>query len=156
MRNKNLLAGLLLAFAVLIIGSCGQKKIYSHYEHLDNSEWDKADTLHFGIPPVVEDGFYRGEMGMRIGLDFPYENLVVDVTETIYPSRIQKTYTLDCTLTEQSGQWKGAGVNYIQYLFPVGSIQLHAGDSVHYAISHKMKRIQIPCVYNVGINLSQQ
>ena len=156
MRNKNLLAGLLLAFAVLIIGSCGQKKIYSHYEHLDNSEWDKADTLHFGIPPVVEDGFYSGEMGMRIGLDFPYENLVVDVTETIYPSRIQKTYTLDCTLTEQSGQWKGAGVNYIQYLFPVGSIQLHAGDSVHYAISHKMKRIQIPCVYNVGINLSQQ
>ena len=156
MRNKNLLAGLLLAFAVLIIGSCGQKKIYSHYEHLDNSEWDKSDTLHFGIPPVVEDGFYRGEMGMRIGLDFPYENLVVDVTETIYPIRIQKTYTLDCTLTEQSGQWKGAGVNYIQYLFPVGSIQLHAGDSVHYAISHKMKRIQIPCVYNVGINLSQQ
>ena len=156
MRNKNLLAGLLLAFAVLIIGSCGQKKIYSHYEHLDNSEWDKSDTLHFGIPPVVEDGLYRGEMGMRIGLDFPYENLVVDVTETIYPSRIQKTYTLDCTLTEQSGQWKGAGVNYIQYLFPVGSIQLHAGDSVHYAISHKMKRIQIPCVYNVGINLSQQ
>ena len=156
MRNKNLLAGLLLAFAVLIIGSCGQKKIYSHYEHLDNSEWDKSDTLHFGIPPVVEGGFYRGEMGMRIGLDFPYENLVVDVTETIYPSRIQKTYTLDCTLTEQSGQWKGAGVNYIQYLFPVGSIQLHAGDSVHYAISHKMKRIQIPCVYNVGINLSQQ
>ena len=156
MRNKNLLAGLLLAFAVLIIGSCGQKKIYGHYEHLDNSEWDKSDTLHFGIPPVVEDGFYRGEMGMRIGLDFPYENLVVDVTETIYPSRIQKTYTLNCTLTEQSGQWKGAGVNYIQYLFPVGSIQLHAGDSVHYAISHKMKRIQIPCVYNVGINLSQQ
>lgn len=156
MRNKNLLAGLLLAFAVLIIGSCGQKKIYSHYEHLDNSGWDKADTLHFGIPPVVEDGFYRGEMGMRIGLDFPYENLVVDVTETIYPSRIQKTYTLNCTLTEQTGQWKGAGVNYIQYLFPVGSIQLHAGDSVHYAISHKMKRIQIPCVYNVGINLSQQ
>ena len=156
MRNKNLLAGLLLAFAVLIIGSCGQKKIYSHYEHLDNSEWDKSDTLHFGIPPVVKDGLYRGEMGMRIGLDFPYENLVVDVTETIYPSRIQKTYTLDCTLTEQSGQWKGAGVNYIQYLFPVGSIQLHAGDSVHYAISHKMKRIQIPCVYNVGINLSQQ
>lgn len=156
MRNKNLLAGLLLAFAVLIIGSCGQKKIYSHYEHLDDSGWDKSDTLHFGIPPVVEDGFYRGEMGMRIGLDFPYENLVVDVTETIYPSRIQKTYTLDCTLTEQSGQWKGAGVNYIQYLFPVGSIQLHAGDSVHYAISHKMKRIQIPCVYNVGINLSQQ
>ena len=156
MRNKNLLAGLLLAFAVLIIGSCGQKKIYSHYEHLDNSEWDKADTLHFGIPPVVEGGLYSGEMGMRIGLDFPYENLVVDVTETIYPSRIQKTYTLDCTLTEQSGQWKGAGVNYIQYLFPVGSIQLHAGDSVHYAISHKMKRIQIPCVYNVGINLSQQ
>ena len=156
MRNKNLLAGLLLAFAVLIIGSCGQKKIYSHYEHLDNSGWDKADTLHFGIPPVVEDGLYSGEMGMRIGLDFPYENLVVDVTETIYPSRIQKTYTLNCTLTEQSGQWKGAGVNYIQYLFPVGSIQLHAGDSVHYAISHKMKRIQIPCVYNVGINLSQQ
>ena len=156
MRNKNLLAGLLLAFAVLIIGSCGQKKIYSHYEHLDNSGWDKADTLHFGIPPVVEGGLYSGEMGMRIGLDFPYENLVVDVTETIYPSRIQKTYTLDCTLTEQSGQWKGAGVNYIQYLFPVGNIQLHAGDSVHYAISHKMKRIQIPCVYNVGINLSQQ
>ena len=156
MRNKNLLAGLLLAFAVLIIGSCGQKKIYSHYEHLDNSGWDKADTLHFGIPPVVEGGLYSGEMGIRIGLDFPYENLVVDVTETIYPSRIQKTYTLDCTLTEQSGQWKGAGVNYIQYLFPVGSIQLHAGDSVHYAISHKMKRIQIPCVYNVGINLSQQ
>ena len=156
MRNKNLLAGLLLAFAVLIIGSCGQKKIYSHYEHLDNSGWDKAYTLHFGIPPVVEGGLYSGEMGMRIGLDFPYENLVVDVTETIYPSRIQKTYTLDCTLTEQSGQWKGAGVNYIQYLFPVGSIQLHAGDSVHYAISHKMKRIQIPCVYNVGINLSQQ
>ena len=156
MRNKNLLAGLLLAFAVLIIGSCGQKKIYSHYEHLDNSGWDKADTLHFGIPPVVEGGLYSGEMGMRIGLDFPYENLVVDVTETIYPSRIQKTYTLDCTLTEQSGQWKGAGVNYIQYLFLVGSIQLHAGDSVHYAISHKMKRIQIPCVYNVGINLSQQ
>ena len=122
MRNKNLLAGLLLAFAVLIIGSCGQKKIYSHYEHLDNSGWDKADTLHFGIPPVVEGGLYSGEMGMRIGLDFPYENLVVDVTETIYPSRIQKTYTLDCTLTEQSGQWKGAGVNYIQYLFPVGSI----------------------------------
>ena len=156
MRNKNLLAGLLLAIAVLLISSCGQKKIYSHYEHLDDSGWDKADTLHFGIPPVVKDGLYRGEMGMRIGLDFPYENLVVDVTETVYPGRIQTTYTLCCTLAEQSGQWKGAGVNYIQYQFPVGNTQLHAGDSVHYAISHKMKRIQIPGIFDMGISLIQQ
>ena len=48
MRNK--LLTIMVLGAVLMLGSCDRRKVYSHYEHIESAEWEMTDTVRFNIP----------------------------------------------------------------------------------------------------------
>lgn len=154
MQNKHLLRVALLA-AVVLFCACNRQKVYSHFQHVSATGWEKTDTLFYDIPPVVEDGTYREELGLRIDNTFPFQSLTLEIIQTILPKGGQKSYTKTCPLIDKKGNMKGAGVSNFQYTFFIDNIRLNRDDSIHISLIHNMKREIMPGVSDVGITLTK-
>lgn len=146
---------MLLLFA-LGMASCNRGVVYSHYEHIPTSGWEKNDTLFFEVPPVKEAGVYEEVLGMRILNDFPFQKLSLVIDQMVYPEskHIHKNY--DCSLIDEQGIIKGYGISHIQYEFPLGEITLNEGDSLRIEIRHNMKREVMPSIADIGIKLRKR
>ena len=93
---------------------------------------------------------------MRISNRFPFMRLTLIVEQTVYPAGNTMTDTLDCSLIDEQGVFLGYGTSQYQYLFPLKTIELHRGDSLHVAIRHDMKREILPGVTSVGIKIEKK
>lgn len=155
MQNKHLLRVALLA-AVVLFSACNRQKVYSHFQHVSATGWEKTDTLFFDIPPLAEDGTYQEVLELRIDNAFPFQSLTLEVVQTILPRGEQNTYTKTCPLIDGKGNMKGAGVSFFQYTFPIDNIHLNCDDSIHISLIHNMKREIMPGVSDVGITLTKQ
>lgn len=155
MQNKHLLRVALLAVGLLSC-ACNRQKVYSRFQHISATGWEKTDTLFFNIPPVAEDGTYREELGLRIDNMFPFQSMTIEVVQTILPKGEQKTYIKNCPLIDGKGNMKGAGVSFFQYTFPIDNIRLNRDDSIHISLIHNMKREIMPGVSDAGITLTKQ
>ena len=155
MQSKHFLTTLILTTG-LLCSACTHQKIYSRFQHVSETGWEKVDTIDFGIPPVAESGTYREDLELRIDTTFPFQSLTMEVTQTIFPLGRQESYTKTCPLIDKSGNITGAGVSLFSYTFPFNNIQLNRGDSLHITVVHCMKREIMPGVTDVGISLTRQ
>lgn len=142
--------------AALFCISCNLITVYSHYRHVPIAGWEKNDTLSFGISPTKQSGYYTEEIGLRINNSYPFMGLTLIIDQTILPSMQTHSDTLNCSLIGEDGNTKGYGVSHYQYRFPLSTLQLYEGDSLHINIRHDMKREMIPGVADIGIILTRK
>lgn len=146
-----------VALAVaLAMGGCSHKTIFSHYVAIDPSGWERADTMHFAVAHVPQTARYVETIGLRITSHYPFTALTVIVDQHAVPSGIQRTDTLCCRLTDESGTVIGSGLTHYQYLFPLPTLPLSEGDSLSVSIRHHMKREMLPGITDVGLIVSQE
>lgn len=154
MTNKHWLTFILLA--VCLFTACKQSTVYFHYEEIPESGWEKNDLLTFDTDKLANDATYEEEVALRINGKYPFMQLTLIVEQTVYPAGHMMTDTLDCDLIDERGNAKGEGISQYQYLFPLKTIQLHQGDSLHLSVHHNMKREILPGVTSVGVKLSKK
>jgi len=155
MRNKHLLTILILAVAAVFTG-CDRNKVYSHYEHVPTEGWEKIDTLFYEVPPVKEAGTYQEEIGIRTGIDFPFQSLALVVAQEIYPQGKHFQTVKNCVLFDETGKERGDGISRFQYVFPLTDIQLNKGDSLRICITHNMRREMMSGISDIGITLTKK
>ena len=144
------LCGLLLCMA------CKSKTIYSHYEHVPISGWEKNDTLSFAIDPIKQDGYYQQTIGIRTNGSYPFMGLTLIIDQTIHPSMEFHSDTLNFELVDEDGNIKGRGISHYQYIFPLKTLSLQESDSLSINIRHDMKREILPGISDIGITLTKQ
>ena len=115
-----------------------------------------ACRLTFDVNRQKSDVILQEEVSMRISNRFPFMRLTLIVEQTVYPAGNTMTDTLDCSLIDEQGVFLGYGTSQYQYLFPLKTIELHRGDSLHVAIRHDMKREILPGVTSVGIKIEKK
>ena len=93
---------------------------------------------------------------MRINNRYPYMQVRLIVQQTVYPSGLTTTDMLDCDLIDEHGNAMGQGVSQYQYIFPLKTLQLHRGDSLHVSVRHDMNREILPGITSIGIKLSKK
>ena len=81
---------------------CDNRRVYSHYEHLDLNGWERNDTAFFGFR-CHESGTYSLDMGFRTNHEFPYKSLSMVVEHIIFPSHSTGHSTIRCSFYEISG-----------------------------------------------------
>ena len=140
---------------VLMLTACNDKTVYHYYEQTPASGWEKNDLLSFTIPSIQETGNYTEEVGMRINGSFPFLSLSLIVEQTKLNTGEKQCDTLVCELINKRGYPQGKGVSQYQYLFPLKTLQLNKGDSLHIEIHHDMKREIVPGITDVGFKLSK-
>lgn len=149
-----LLPILVLSTIVLALAACRGSVVYDTYAHTQLVGWDKSDTLCFNVPPLLQGGLYRQEVGLRVNSSFPFTGITLVVDQTVEPGHRLYSDTLRCRLTDNRGNTLGQGVSYYQFDFPVSDLHLETGDSLHVCVRHIMKREILPGVADVGIRLS--
>lgn len=149
----------LLLVALLAGSACSQRRVYDHYCHTPLAGWEKTDPVSFDVPPMPASGDYQTEVGLRISNDFPFMSLFLVVSETIVHANEDlpvgrpeetKTVTLSLPLVSHDGRSLGSGLSYQQYAFPVNTLRLQQGDSLHITIRHDMKREIMPGISDIG------
>lgn len=143
-------------FCLLTVAACSLDTVYSHYRSIASSGLDRCDTLLFDIPPLSEGGNYQEVVGLRITDDYPYTNLVLIVDQTAVKSGRTFRNTLECQFLNQGDPFQGGGVSHRQYTFPLTTLPLVAGDSLHITVRHGMKREVLPGITDVGMTLTRQ
>ena len=139
----------------MMLVSCGDSIVFSHYESTPVRGWERNDTLSFNIERIHETNLYAEEIGVRITTDYPFKGLSLIVEQTVQPSNTTITDTLNCDLIDDVGRVRGKGISHYQYLFPLTTLKLNKGESVHVAIRHCMKREILPGITDVGLTLSR-
>jgi len=151
---------LLYIYIVMCMGmtlmSCDNNTVFNHYESTPVRGWERNDTLTFNIAPMQETSLYMEDIGVRITGEYPFKGLSLIVEQTVYPSNTMITDTLNCNLVDDIGHAHGKGINHYQYLFPLTTLKLNKGETVHVAIRHCMKREILPGITDVGLKLSRQ
>ena len=155
MINRSFLLSFFL-LTILLLTACKQSTVYYHYENTPEGGWEKNDVLTFDVDTMRSDGTYQEALAMRISNKYPFMQLTIIVEQTVYPAGTTMTDTLDCHLIDERGNTTGQGISQYQYLFPLKSLQLHRGDSLHLSVHHDMKREILPGITGVGIKIEKE
>lgn len=155
MKNSKCFA-LLAIVLLLALSACNRKLVYDRYASTPISGWEKNDTLSFDIRPVSGTDTYYMWLGLRTSEDYPFTAVTLIVEQHIYPKDTIVNDTVNCKITDRHGNASGSGVNFYQYRFPVNSLQLQDGDSIHIRVRHDMKREILPGISDVGISLRRK
>ena len=135
--------------------ACTQDKVFHHYNHTPVMGWERVDTLIYEVPAVPDSGYYSTDLGLRINGRFPFVSLTLIVEQTVYPAMIHHVDTINCKLADRNGNFKGQGVSYYQYRYPISRMKLHQSDSLHITVRHNMRREILPGISDVGIALTR-
>lgn len=156
MSRQTILQFMTVVCVLMACMACNQGTVFNQYESTSVKGWERNDTISFQIKAVSEAGSYLEEVGMRINGDYPFMGISLIVEQTVLPSGKIFSDTLVCNLIDENGKAiNGNGINHYQYLFPLTTIQLQKGDSVHVAIRHCMKREILPGILDVGLKVSK-
>lgn len=93
------------------------------------------------------------EMGVRINGEYPFMALTLIVEQTVLPKGTIMHDTVNCRFFDQQGRQLSGGISYFQYTFPIRTINLRTGDSLHITIRHGMKKELLPGISDVGISM---
>ena len=151
--KKSKCFALLAVVLLLALSACNRKLVYDRYASTPISGWEKNDTLSFDIRPVSGTDTYYMWLGLRTSEAYPFTAVTLIVEQHIYPKDTIVNDTVKCQITDRHGNASGSGVNFHQYRFPVNSLQLQDGDSIHIRVRHDMKREILPGISDVGISL---
>ena len=154
--NRHTLLYFIGLVILLACVACDHQTVYSHYEPVAISGWEKNDTLGFFTPPLHQAGIYQEKVGLRISGLYPFMGLTLIIDQTKLPSMETESDTLNCSLIDDKGNAKGPGISHYQYEIPLKTISVKEGESLHIDIRHDMKREILPGISDVGIILTKQ
>lgn len=96
----------ILALFTLIISSCNLGIIHTEFRSLNNAVWDKDNVVEFQIIPKDSTLAYNWFIHIRNTQDYPYSNLFL-ITELSSENKIIETDTIEYTMANPDGSWKG-------------------------------------------------
>ncbi len=140
---------------LLLLASCDEKRVVE-YQSVADAEWERSDEKLFCVDSVSTSGTYDLSFLLRTDKDFPYLDLTVVVDETILPSHRHLTDTLTCHIFDSLGHVRGSGLSIFQHSYPIRTLHLVEGDSLHVSVRHVMKRIVLPGVADVGFGMERK
>ena len=153
-NNLKCIIGTLLLTVAWSMTSCSrQQTVYANYAPIDDTTWEKTDTITFDVPPVKAAGTYQEKLGLRLADDFPFLALSMDIEIQVQPKGILHSSQHKFSVIDQGGNPKGKGLSLQQYTFDLGDLELEEGDSLHISMAHNMKREILPGVVDLGIIL---
>lgn len=153
-----------IAIALTVL-SCNRRALYAHYVSLPATGWLQTDTLHFcvtlppcpcpavspaGSPSAAEPSVLA--LCLRTTALYPYTDLTVTIRQHTHSHR--HSTTLRLPVTDSEGHALGNGVGIYQYTFPLRSLRLAPGDTLHVDVSHAMRRSPLPGITDVGLTLN--
>ena len=139
---------------IVSLASCDRKRVFESYRELDEKGWHKDSVVVFNAQLTDTIKNHNLYVNIRNKGTYPYSNLWLFLTIQS-PDGTSKTDTVEFTLAEPSGKWKGSGIgglhdNQIPYkssvYFP------HKGEYV-FSLKQGMRDNVLPGIRDIGVRI---
>lgn len=152
MPRKNSLMTLVVVMLTAI--GCGQRPLYSHFEHIPPTGWQRNDTLHFSITQK-EAGTYGLRLSLRATSLYPFTELALVVERRSRQAGMARADTLFLDITDEEGNQEGAGISLFSYDATLTPPTLESNDTLTLSLRHIMTCDVLPGIADIGITLTK-
>lgn len=145
---------LLVIFAGMI--SCDRRRVFESYKELDKNGWNKDSIVVFKMD--LADTIRNNNLFVNIRNkgNYPYSNIYLFLT-ILSPDGKSRTDTVEFTLAEPSGKWKGSGIgglydNQIEYK---SSVFFPKKGTYTFSIKQGMRDNVLQGIRDIGIRVEK-
>jgi len=153
---KNLFIYILILSTIIGIVSCDRKRVFESYYELDKKGWNKDSIVVFNVKltdTIKNNNLY---VNIRNKGTYPYSNIYLFLTIGS-PDGALRTDTVEFTLAEPSGRWKGSGIGGLhdnRILYKSSVYFPHKGD-YKFMIKQGMRDNVLEGIRDVGIRIEK-
>ena len=153
---KHILSYILGILLIIGIQSCDRKRVFEAYRTLDKKGWNKDSLVVFNVKLTDTTRNHNLYVNIRNKGTYPYSNLWLFLSIGSPDGKIL-TDTVEFSLAEASGRWKGSGIgdlhdNHILYkssvYFP------HKGDYT-FQIKQGMRDNVLQGIRDIGLRIEK-
>ena len=156
LQMKQLLSFLLGLLLLAGISSCDRRKVFEEYRRLDPNGWNKDSVVVFTVPLKDTIRNHNLYVDIRNKGTYPYSNLWLFLSVGS-PDGKMKTDTVEFTLAEPSGRWKGSGIGGLhdsQILYKSSVYFPHKGK-YKFMIKQGMRDNVLQGIRDIGIRIEK-
>ena len=156
MRIKQIfiyIAGILLITGIV---SCDRKRVFEAYKTLDDNGWNKDSVVIFDVALSDTIKNHNLYVNIRNKGTYPYSNLWLFLSVGS-PDGKMVTDTVEFSLAEASGRWKGSGIGDLhdnQILYKSSVYFPHKGNYTFH-IKQGMRDNVLPGIRDIGIRIEK-
>ena len=136
--------------------SCDRKRVFESYYQLDKNGWNKDSVVVFHVPLTDTIKIHNVFVNIRNKGTYPYSNIYLFLT-TGSPDGIMRTDTVEFTLADPSGRWKGSGIGGLhdnQILYK-SSVFFPRKGEYKFLIKQGMRDNVLQGIRDVGIRIER-
>ena len=138
------------------IVSCDRKRVFEAYEQLDGQGWNKDSVVVFHVPLSDTTRNHNLYVNIRNKGTYPYSNLWLFLTIGSPDGKLL-TDTVEFSLAEASGRWKGSGIGDLhdnQILYKSSVYFPHKGEYT-FQIKQGMRDNVLEGIRDVGLRIEK-
>lgn len=136
--------------------ACNENTLYHSYQSLPLEGWKKSDTLFFNIPLKDSLTLLRLSAEIRNESNYKYQNLYLIISHNLEDSTSWKTDTLQFTLSNNEGKWKGTGWGSLfQTSTYIGNAVARRPGSYTLKVFHGMQDDPLKGLNDIGIKIEK-
>ena len=156
MRVKQIfifIAGILLITGIV---SCDRKRVFEAYKTLANNGWNKDSVVIFDVALSDTIRNHNLYVNIRNKGTYPYSNLWLFLSVGS-PDGKMITDTVEFSLAEASGRWKGSGIGDLhdnQILYKSSVYFPHKGNYTFH-IKQGMRDNVLPGIRDIGFRIEK-
>jgi len=142
----------------LIVGvaSCDRKRVFENYHTLDEKGWNKDSVVVFNVELTDTVRNHNMYVNIRNKGTYAYSNLWLFLSIGSPDGKL-RTDTVEFSLAEPSGRWKGSGIGDLhdnQILYKSSVYFPHKGKYT-FQIKHGMRDNVLEGVRDIGIRIEK-
>jgi gliding motility-associated lipoprotein GldH len=153
---KHFLSYFLIFLLLAGIASCDRKRVFESYKELDKKGWNKDSVVVFNVPLKDTLKNHNLFVNIRNKGTYPYSNIYLFMSIGS-PDGSVRTDTVEFTLAEPSGRWKGSGIGGLhdnQILYKNSVYFPHKGI-YKFQIKQGMRDNVLQGIRDVGIRIEK-
>ena len=131
--------------------SCSKRVVYSEFQSVPDKMWDKQSEFLFHFDLKEASVPYNISLQLRNNAFYPYENIWI-IIDTQNVDEIILQDTIEYSLADNTGKWKGNGIALFQNRFPLRT-DCHFPDTGRYTLNirHSMHDDRLRGIENIGL-----
>jgi len=143
-------------YLIASLASCDRKRVFESYRELDKKGWNKDSVVVFNA--IIKDTIRNHNLYVNIRNKgtYPYSNIYLFLTIGS-PGGTSRTDTVEFTLAEPSGRWKGSGIGGLhdnQILYK-NSVSFPRKGKYTFQIKQGMRDNVLQGIRDVGIRIEK-
>lgn len=153
---KQLLSYLFSIIFLVGISSCDRRKVFEDYRELSPAGWNKDSVVVFQFP--IKDTTRNNNLfvDIRNKGNYPYSNLWLFLSVASPDGKVH-TDTVEFTLAEPSGRWKGSGLGglYDSKIRYKSSVYFPHKGEYKISIKQGMRDNVLKGIHDIGVRVEK-